>query len=90
VSLSWTDRAACLGLEDAFLLGDGRGSDNRGAAQEAVRLCASCPVLPQCRAWSEGYSWTSVVVGGRWFGAPSGKTTGRHRPSIPDPLAEAV
>jgi DNA-binding NarL/FixJ family response regulator len=40
---SWVQRARCVGRSAMF------GADDR--AEEAVAICARCPVLRQCRAW---------------------------------------
>lgn len=42
--VGWERRAACAGRPAMF--------DDAGRTGEALRLCARCPVLAQCRTWA--------------------------------------
>jgi WhiB family redox-sensing transcriptional regulator len=64
----WVDRAACAGIpiEVFFPDGDGR-SGARGALNRARAICASCPVLVDCRAWALTYDpGAGFVAGMTW------------------------
>ncbi|MCH9728417.1 MAG: WhiB family transcriptional regulator [Actinomycetia bacterium] len=67
---TWMDRAACAGKPAALFF-------ERECAQEALRICRSCPVIKQCAAWRD--PGTEGVWGGhahyRPRGAPAGTTT---------------
>lgn len=68
LDLGWMSRAACRGLTRLMYpaLRNGRASQD-GVYDEALAICATCPVLDDCRAWAETQpdQWDSVaVVGG--------------------------
>lgn len=64
--VTWQDRAACADKPtDMFF--------RRGATPEAIALgvCAKCPVLEECRAWTDEHehgrtdlSWLAGIFGG--------------------------
>ena len=51
----WMRRAACAGRPAMF--------DDAGRTGEALRLCARCPVLAECRAWALGTAVSGVAGG---------------------------
>lgn len=56
---SWSDSAACAGQTGVMF-------PERGVSNDPARaLCASCPVIDECREWSESYGRTlkGVVAG---------------------------
>jgi WhiB family transcriptional regulator, redox-sensing transcriptional regulator len=46
---SWMERAACAGHDDPDLWFPERGEDER--RQQALAICAACPVRPACLAY---------------------------------------
>lgn len=51
----WMRRAACAGRPTMF--------DDAARTGEALRLCARCPVLAECRAWALGTAVAGVAGG---------------------------
>lgn len=51
----WMRRAACAGRPAMF--------DDAARTGEALRLCARCPVLAECRAWALGTAVSGVAGG---------------------------
>jgi len=49
----WKPRAACCGdaNPDAWMVTESRGVEARVTQRRALRICRSCPVLTECRAW---------------------------------------
>ena len=49
----WRRRAACGGLAHLFFAPNGEDGPVRGwSAEPAKAVCASCPVVVECRAWA--------------------------------------
>ena len=68
----WHESAACRESEDHVLPEGVNGRTQRVIANRALAVCASCPVLAECRKYTEevatvGPHWSSVVVGGRYY-----------------------
>jgi WhiB family redox-sensing transcriptional regulator len=59
---AWMTRAACRGT-DTNVFFPGRG---KGRTDQAIRICARCPVLTECRQWALNLDEPTAVgiVGG--------------------------
>jgi WhiB family redox-sensing transcriptional regulator len=54
---SWRDQAACLDVDPDLFFPDGKvGPAAQAQVVEAKAVCATCPVLGQCRAWALTHS----------------------------------
>ena len=66
--LGWMSRAACRGLTHLMYPPMRQGlAPQDGIYDEALAICATCPVLDDCRAWAETQpdQWRSTaVIGG--------------------------
>lgn len=52
-ALAWAARAACRGSGHLFFAPDRERPGRRARRERAAHdLCASCPVMPACRAWA--------------------------------------
>jgi WhiB family redox-sensing transcriptional regulator len=70
----WQRRAACAGRPAMF--------DDEERTGEALRLCARCPVLAECRTWA-----LSTVVAGVAGGMTEGsRAAWRERLGLPEPV----
>ena len=47
----WRDRAACVEDPELFYIPGDSWERHREQRAEALAMCASCPVLKQCREW---------------------------------------
>lgn len=72
---SWVGRAACAGRPVMF--------DNPERTGEALRLCARCPVLAECRVWALQNA-VDGVAGGMTANA---RTAWRANVRMPEPVA---
>lgn len=36
------------------------------AARPLLRICASCPIVAECRAWAEADRYTGIAAGSAW------------------------
>jgi hypothetical protein len=72
VYLEWQEQAACRPPVDPEIFFPEKG----GSYAEALKICKRCPVLDQCRRW------TDRVEGNRWvhglFGMYGGETPGER------------
>ena len=60
--MNWLDHAACKGLPPELFF------PNNGRDREALRVCAGCPVLPECRDEALSYEdWEDQGVRGGLF-----------------------
>ncbi|MGQ0826573.1 MAG: WhiB family transcriptional regulator [Actinomycetota bacterium] len=51
--LTWTDEAACAGQTRRFFAPPGERPEARAVREVSARtVCATCPVLLECRAWA--------------------------------------
>lgn len=57
----WRTQAACIGHSDMFFPEVGHGRDK---AREAKAMCATCPVIDQCR----DYALRTAPIHGIWAG----------------------
>lgn len=59
---SWRERAACLGMDTElfFPVSDAPS----GIADVVARVCATCPVIDECRAWARTVPERFGVWGG--------------------------
>lgn len=58
-ALAWRDDAACAGADLAAFF-----PEKGGSTREAKRLCAQCPVRPQCLEWALSRAEPFGVLGG--------------------------
>ena len=70
---SWMERAACVGNDDPDLWFPERGEDDR--AQEALRICAACPVRAACLA----YVLSLPLQPGIWGGTTEAQRSPRRK-----------
>lgn len=56
--MTWRERAACLGMPDQVFFDD---TANQFAT--ARRVCASCPVIAECRAMCDAHEGMGRVTG---------------------------
>jgi len=79
--LGWRDRAACLGhpTPDIFFAPDREEPRHVRKAREtdAKAVCATCPVIMECRMWAVETGMTDGVWGGK-TGAGRSRWAGRH------------
>lgn len=57
---AWMERAACIGREPDLFFGTETGP---GKAAAAKRICASCPVVAECRAFADAEGLLGVWGG---------------------------
>lgn len=62
-------QASCVGKEDIFFPGRGRG----GGVEKAIAICESCAVRPECEAYAERHETEYGVWGGKLY-QPHGGT----------------
>lgn len=77
VGRGWRDRAACRYHDpELFYPTKTKGEPRRREVARAAAICATCPVLADCRAWAfeTGEDW--AVAGGLDFGA--GRTARKY------------
>lgn len=64
MKVSWTERAACVGLWDLFDLPEGKHV-RPGQVAAARNVCADCPVFEQCDDYQRSHAvegiWAGVV-----------------------------
>lgn len=73
--VGWERWAACAGRPAMF--------DDDGRTGEAMRLCARCPVLAQCRTWA----LTTAVAGVAGGMTEGSRATWRERHGFREPVA---
>jgi DNA-binding NarL/FixJ family response regulator len=71
----WVRRAACAGRPAMF--------DNPERTDDALRLCARCPVLAECRVWA----LTNAVHGVAGGMTEGSRAAWRKNQRIPEPVA---
>lgn len=59
---SWMEQAACAGHDDPDLWFPEHGQDEQ--QQEALRICAACPVRPECLAYVQSMPMQPGIWGG--------------------------
>ncbi len=57
----WMDQAACEGVDGDVFFPDGYGDDKTRLAKE---ICATCPVIRECRVWAITHHETEGIWGG--------------------------
>lgn len=57
---NWFDHAACRGMDPNIWHPE---QHQNGMAAQAKKICASCPVLEQCRIWSFDLACETDLVG---------------------------
>ena len=62
--VNWREQAACLGSQSDVFFPVGRGAGSRNWVMAAKRICASCPVRPECLS----YAVTTIQPDGVWGG----------------------
>ncbi|WP_442778027.1 WhiB family transcriptional regulator [Streptomyces echiniscabiei] len=63
-SMEWLRRAACVGEDPELFFPIGRKGPAVRDTAAAKRVCAHCPVSPQCLDWALRSGQTSGVWGG--------------------------
>lgn len=71
---AWVRQAACAGRPAMF--------DNPERTNDALRLCARCPVLAECRVWA----LTNAVDGVAGGMTATGRAAWRERQRMPEPV----
>ena len=71
---AWVRRAACAGRPAMF--------DNPERMDDALRLCARCPVLTECRLWA----LTNAVHGVAGGMTEGSRTAWRETQGMPEPV----
>lgn len=71
---AWAKQADCIGRPEAF--------DDLRRTGEALRKCATCPVLRECREWALRNA-DYGVAGGM---TPSARAKWRHAHRVPEPV----
>lgn len=62
LTLDWRDAAACREVDPELFFAN--GGDRKAQERDAKRVCASCPVQPQCLEWALANSQHIGVWGG--------------------------
>lgn len=48
----WRDQAACAGMDPGMFV---PANESPRSTKEALSVCATCPVIDECRAWAIGF-----------------------------------
>lgn len=88
----WAARAACGGRWGLFDTQDTRETKDafQARVREAAAICSACPVLAQCRAWTEDTPRAKVagVLAGHYFRNVVAGDPGYHARGTTFPTAE--
>jgi WhiB family transcriptional regulator, redox-sensing transcriptional regulator len=60
----WTDLAACRGVDPELFFPVSASGPALNQVTEAKRVCASCPVQPDCLAWALRAGESAGIWGG--------------------------
>lgn len=69
----WLKQAACLGVDGDMFFPTSTGNGARKQAREAQRICATCPVVLQCRERQAKFRGVGVWAG-RLYAVEQGRT----------------
>ena len=63
----WMTRALCRGKAPEIFAPESQGAGQHKLIEEAIAICHRCPVIDECRAYSDDSRITYGVWGGRWI-----------------------
>lgn len=61
--MEWIQQAVCRQVDPDLFVGEGHANDLRHREKRAIKICKTCPVIAECRAYAMGLARQSPIFG---------------------------
>lgn len=61
--MEWIQQAVCRQVDPDLFVGDCHANELRHREKRAIKICMTCPVMDECRAYAFGLARQSPIFG---------------------------